>query len=187
MKLHPLDISDIEILEDMFPFVNTDVVHNLELEKNDYNIANADAGHDLWAFWYDNRLKLPFWYNVATGIALVQPSSAFMERVLSILRACLDERQETCYSDRIQLGRRPCSSTTGEENNFFLYQGRPSFCCCALYPCDIVVWLQFHVLTLVFQYCCSGVNVERVRGPTVSLGAVGPREFDLLTPAAQHK
>ena len=41
----------------MFPFVNTDyVVHNFELEKNDYNIAasNADAGHDLWAFWHDN-------------------------------------------------------------------------------------------------------------------------------------
>ena len=60
MKLHPLDISDIEILENVFPFVNTDdanVVHNLEPEKNDYNIAasnklNADAGHDLWAFWH---------------------------------------------------------------------------------------------------------------------------------------
>ena len=62
MKLHPLDFSDIEILEDVFPFVNTDdVVHNVELKKNDYNIAasnNADAGHDLWAFWHDNRLKL---------------------------------------------------------------------------------------------------------------------------------
>ena len=45
VKLH------IEILEDVFPSVNTDdVVHNLELEKNDYNIAasnNADAGYDL--------------------------------------------------------------------------------------------------------------------------------------------
>ena len=102
MELHPLDISDIEILEDVFPFVNTDVVHNLELEKNDCNIAasNADAGHDLWAFWHDNRLKLPFWYNVVKDIALVQPSSVFMERVFSILRACLDERQETC--DRIR-------------------------------------------------------------------------------------
>ena len=38
----------------------------------------------------------------------------------------------------------------------------------------------------MFQYYCSGDNVERVRGPTVSLGAIGPREFDLLTPAAQH-
>ena len=103
-KLHPLDISDVEILEYVFPFVNTDVVHNLELEKTDYNIAasNADAGYDLWAFWHDNRLKLPFWYNVAKGIALIQSSSAFMERVFSILRACLDERQEACYSDRIR-------------------------------------------------------------------------------------
>ena len=49
-----------------------------------------------------------------------------------------------------------------------------------------MVWLQFPVLNLVFQYDCSGVNVERARGPAVSLGAVGPREFDLLTPAAQH-
>ncbi|CAN0033909.1 unnamed protein product [Ascophyllum nodosum] len=106
VKLHPLDISDIEILEDVFPFVNTDdVVHNLELEKTDYNIVasnnNADAGHDLWAFWHDNRLKLPFWYNVAKDIALIQPSSAFMERVFCILRASLDERQKTSYSDRI--------------------------------------------------------------------------------------
>ena len=106
VKLHPLDISDIEILEDVFPFVNTDdVVHNLELEKPDDNIAasnNADAGHDLWAFWHDNKLKLRFWYNVAKDIALIQPPSAFMERVFSILRACLDERQETCNSDRIR-------------------------------------------------------------------------------------
>ena len=43
VKLHPLDISDIEILEDVFPFVNTDdVVHNLELEKADYNIAASN-------------------------------------------------------------------------------------------------------------------------------------------------
>ena len=39
MKLDPLDISDIEILEEVFPFVNTDVVHNLELGKADYNIV----------------------------------------------------------------------------------------------------------------------------------------------------
>ena len=46
-----------------------------------------------------------------------------------------------------------------------------------MYPCDIAVWLQFPVLNLVFQYYCSGVNVEIVRGPTVSLGAGEPREL----------
>ena len=44
---------------------------------------------------------MPAWYNVAKDVALIQPSSAFMERVFSILRACMDERQEQCYSDRI--------------------------------------------------------------------------------------
>ena len=61
-----------------------------------------DAGPDLWAFWHDNRLKPPFWFNVAKDVALIQPSSVFMERVFSILLARLDERQDTCYSDRIR-------------------------------------------------------------------------------------
>ena len=39
MKLNLLDISDIEILKEVFPFVNADVVHNLKLEKADYNMA----------------------------------------------------------------------------------------------------------------------------------------------------
>ena len=123
VKLHPLDISDIEILKDVFPFVNTDdVVHNLELEKTDYNIAasnNADAGHDVWAFWHDNGLELPFWYNVAKDIALIRPSSAFMERVFSILRACLDERQETCYSDRIRASTLLIKYNRGRKYLFF--------------------------------------------------------------------
>ena len=60
VKLHALDISDIEILQEVFPFVSSDVVHNLELEKSAYNIAasNADIGHDLWAFWHDNSVSL---------------------------------------------------------------------------------------------------------------------------------
>ena len=44
---------------------------------------------------------MPAWYNVAKDVALVQPSSAFVERVLSILRSCLDDRQQNCYFHRI--------------------------------------------------------------------------------------
>ena len=47
------------------------------------------------------ELELPRWYGVAKEVALIQPSSAFMERVFSILRACMDERQESSFSDRI--------------------------------------------------------------------------------------
>ena len=163
VKLHPIDISDIAILE-VLPFVSTDVVNNLELEKADYNIAasNADAGHDLWAFWHNNRLKLPFWYNVAKDIALIQPFSAFMERVFSTLRACLEERQETCYSDR----NRASAFLKYNRVRFFLFFLSGTLflvllLCCIPLPCDIAVWLQFY---------CSSVNVERVRGPIVSLG-----------------
>ena len=72
-------------------------------EKDEYHIAasSVDVGYDLWEFWRDNRMRIPHWYSVAKDMALMQPSSAFMERVFSILRACMDERQESCYSDRI--------------------------------------------------------------------------------------
>ncbi|CAN0227152.1 unnamed protein product, partial [Ascophyllum nodosum] len=46
-------------------------------------------------------LQDPHWYSVAKDMALMQSSFAFMERVFSIIRACMDERQESSYSDRI--------------------------------------------------------------------------------------
>ena len=96
-------VTDIAILEEVFPFVTATVLHELEVELNLYTTAasQTSSGYDLWAFWDDNKDKLPAWYGVAQDVALIQPSSAFVERVFSILRACMDERQEHCYSDRI--------------------------------------------------------------------------------------
>ena len=78
------------------------VLHNLEVEMDLYNTvaSQTSSGYDLWAFW-DNREKLPAWFKVAQDVALIQPSSAFIERVFSILRSCMDARQERSYSDRI--------------------------------------------------------------------------------------
>ena len=45
----------------------------------------------------------------------MQPSSAFIERVF--LRACMDERQESSYSDRIAVSALLKSSTTEGEKN----------------------------------------------------------------------
>ena len=102
--------------------------------------------------------------------------------------------QEACllYSDRI-------TASVLLKNNNMLHGKKITFFCIIrdALPCTaavvlytlviyIAVWLQFAVLNLVFQYYCSGVNVERVHGPTVSLRAVEPREFDIVTPAAQH-
>ena len=85
-------------------FVKPTDVEALVAEMDSYNVAAAEtgAGYDLWAFWHDNRLKLPAWYNVAKDVALIQPSSAlkFHGTGVSILRVWMDSRQEKCL-DRI--------------------------------------------------------------------------------------
>ena len=77
--------------------------HNLVVQKDLYNTAasQTSSGYDLWALWDDNKGKLRAWYEVTQNVALIQPSSAFIERVFSILRACMDARQDKSYSNRI--------------------------------------------------------------------------------------
>ena len=99
-------------------------------EKDEYHIAasSVDVEYDLWEFWRDNRMRIPHWYSVAKDMTLMQPSSAFMERVFSILRACMDERQESSYSDRIASSALVFSSTTeGEGNSSSCWRYRVSF------------------------------------------------------------
>ena len=88
----------------MFPFVTPIVLHNLVVQRDLYNTAASQmsSGYDLWAFWDDNKEKLRAWYEVAQNVALIQTSSAFIERVFSIFRACMDARQDKPYSDRIE-------------------------------------------------------------------------------------
>ena len=59
----------------------------------------------------------------------MQPSSAFMERVFCILRACMDERQDSSYKTVTALQYPLFSSTTeGEENrNSSCWGNRVSF------------------------------------------------------------
>ena len=101
---HQLTAEDVNLLSRSFPFITEEVTSKLMAEKDEYHIVAAssvDVGYDLWEFWRDNRMRIPHWYSVAKDMALMQPPSAFMERVFSILRACMDERQEPSYSDRI--------------------------------------------------------------------------------------
>ncbi|CAB1106177.1 unnamed protein product [Ectocarpus sp. CCAP 1310/34] len=89
VKQHQLNVADIDLL-DRFPFVSEDFAR-LKDQMVDCNIAasEVDTGYNLWAFWHDSRRKrnLSQWYQVAKDIALLQPSSAFMERVFH--PACL--------------------------------------------------------------------------------------------------
>ena len=83
-----------DLLSRPFPFITEEVTSKLMAEKDEYHIAasSVDVGYDLWEFWRDNRMRIPHWYSVAKDMALMQPSFAFMERVFSVLRACMDER-----------------------------------------------------------------------------------------------
>ena len=103
VERHELDAVDIDIPLEVFPFVTPTPLLQIVVEKDQNNIApsNADAAYDLWAFWHDNRREMPAWYDVAKDVAFIQPSSAFIERVFSSLRACMDDRQEQSYSDHI--------------------------------------------------------------------------------------
>ena len=103
VKQNELVATDLSILQEVLPFVTANVLHDLEVEMDVYNTAasQTSSGYDLWAFWGDNREKNPAWFNVAQDIALIQPSSAFIERVFPLLRAALDVQQESSHSDKI--------------------------------------------------------------------------------------
>ena len=91
------------------------VLHNLVVQRDLYNTAASQmsSGYDLWAFWDDNEEKLRAWYEVAQNVALIQPSSAFIERVFSILRACMGAAGQVlqrphcgCNTSQVQQGIR---------------------------------------------------------------------------------
>lgn len=102
MKAHKYSDADVRSLS-VFPFVDGDMVEGLLTERDDYFIAasDTDGDYDHMAFWNLNQHKLPTWRALVSEMVLLQPSSAFMERVFSTLRCCFDERQESVYSDRI--------------------------------------------------------------------------------------
>ncbi|CAB1101015.1 unnamed protein product [Ectocarpus sp. CCAP 1310/34] len=81
----------------VLPFVKSKMVRGLLKEKEDYCMAasDTDAEYAHMAFWNDNKTKLPTWHALMLDVALLYPSSAFMERVFSILRCCFNERQES--------------------------------------------------------------------------------------------
>ncbi|CAB1096962.1 unnamed protein product [Ectocarpus sp. CCAP 1310/34] len=87
----------------VLPFVKSKMVRGLFKEKENYFMAasDTDAEYGHMGFWNDNKTKLPTWHALMLDVAFLQPSSAFMERLFSILRCCFNERQQSVYSDRI--------------------------------------------------------------------------------------
>ena len=53
-------------------------------------------------FWVDNKTTLPAWYSVVEKLWLVQPSSAMMERVFSVLNNVFGKQQTSALNDLVE-------------------------------------------------------------------------------------
>ncbi|CAB1120220.1 unnamed protein product [Ectocarpus sp. CCAP 1310/34] len=102
MRRHKYSANEVRSLA-VFPFTSEEQVDKFLTEKDYYYVAArvTDRDYDFWQFWQDHKEKLPTWFAVVLDIALVQPSSAFVERVSSTVRSCLVSSQNSCLSDRI--------------------------------------------------------------------------------------
>ncbi|CAN0515366.1 unnamed protein product, partial [Laminaria digitata] len=52
--------------------------------------------------WVDNAASLPAWFKVVKKLWLVQPSSAMMERVFSVLNDVFGKQPTTCLNDLVE-------------------------------------------------------------------------------------
>ena len=54
----------------------------------------------LWKFWQASMIQLPNWYKAAKEVALIMPSSAFVERCFSIYDSLFGQDQQAALHDR---------------------------------------------------------------------------------------
>ena len=83
------------------PFISADDVKSLVEEMPAYMSLHCPA-EDLGVFWRQRIARIPTWYRIAFIVALVQPSSACVERIFSLLRNLFNDRQESTLQDYIE-------------------------------------------------------------------------------------
>ena len=89
-----LTLDDLNRLR-VFPFLDDqsniyDLHH--ELRKYQANAKDVDSGYSEALFWAD-KTELPHWFAVWRSLALIQPSSAMVERAFSHLRSTISDNQ----------------------------------------------------------------------------------------------
>lgn len=101
-QLNPGDVDPATLR--IFPFIKEDVITNLRKELPAYlnAAANARPTYPVRSFWVDNKTTLPAWYSVVEKLWLVQPSSAMMERVFSVLNNVFDKQQTNALNDLVE-------------------------------------------------------------------------------------
>ena len=105
LSLHP-NTQHIDNLAAALPFLRNDpaLVSRLKEELPRYMAAAAQLPEvkDVQAWWAQRRQTLPAWASLVRVLLLLPPSSAAPERVFSLLRLAIDERQERALGDYIE-------------------------------------------------------------------------------------
>lgn len=105
MKCHRYTDDEVQLLRS-FPFVGPATVDVLITERDYYywKAKNTDSNYGFMDFWADNKATLPGWYHVAMDLVLIQPTSAFMEHVFSVVReTAMNAPEERVEGDRVNL------------------------------------------------------------------------------------
>ena len=98
------DITMVNSLMNFTFLNNQKILDSLKSEFPQYIAKAADTSPDvdtiLW--WMDHSEDLPNWSLAAQMVALVQPSSAAVERVFSILKASFGHLQDNSLQDYVE-------------------------------------------------------------------------------------
>ena len=60
------------------------------------------ADSEVLEWWHRNEMKLPNWANACKQALLIQPSSAAVERVFSLLQNSFQKQKESAMEDYIE-------------------------------------------------------------------------------------
>lgn len=101
-QLNP-DASSVDQLGSL-PFVTSKEISNLKAELPDYlaKCEDLEETYDKLQWWKCQESTLPHWATVAKKILAVQPSSAAVERVFSLLNSSFGEQQEQALQDYME-------------------------------------------------------------------------------------
>lgn len=87
-----------------FPFFDSDTISHLKEELPEYLTKATDVSSemDTLEWWRRNEGNLPHWTSAFRKLLLVQPSSAAVERVFSLLRNTFSDHQGSALQDYLQ-------------------------------------------------------------------------------------
>ena len=90
------DISIVNTLQH-FTFLNSQSILKSEFPQHIAKAADTSPDEDTLPWWINHSEDLPNWSSAAQMVVLVQPSSAAVERVFSILKASFGHLYRTIH------------------------------------------------------------------------------------------